>query len=86
MESFDVTDMELATQILEAFGIPKEMNVKWFTLHLDWNYCPHVRITIEHYPKPLEINKYGEIISLIKKFKLVPLEEEGGEDNAVQQS
>ncbi len=67
---------EIAIAILEALGIPKEKNVAWFELKVSWRNGLLMTIKYEYYPEPFETDDNGNIVSILKKCKLVEIEED----------
>lgn len=72
----DIAGHKTAVKIIEALGIPKEKNIAWFRIEADWSKGPLLTVQYKYYPKPAKMNEDGGIVSVLKKCKLVEMEEE----------
>lgn len=64
----------LAIEILEALGVPKELNVSEVTLRLSFSGFPTITVDYSYYPDPIRVGEDLKIVTVLKKCKLVELE------------
>ena len=68
----------LGMKLLKLFDMDK-LNVTRIGIEVIWLHSPLATVEVEHCPNPITVDDNDDICSILKKYKLVPLEEKGYE-------